>query len=107
MKLLAKYIVLGPWVGYFTLIVVLPNKSGVHLPTTEHRHGWWGKREVFTKMHNSGEQKTPQIQANLFFKTQEKTYLFPKRLKPKTMPRNPTPSLPDLLKVALGVSSPI
>ena len=107
MKLLAKYIVLGPWVGYFTLIVVLPNKSGVHLPTTEHRHGWWGKREVFTKMHNLGEQKTPQIQANLFFKTQEKIYLFPKRLKPKTMPRNPTPSLPDLLKVALGVSSPI
>lgn len=39
-----------------------------------------------------GRLGTPQLQAHLFWKT-NKAHLFPKRLKPKTMPRNPALSL--------------
>ena len=58
--------------------------------------GWRRRKEVFIKIsHNLGKWSTPRLQANqsLPQDTGKTNPSFPKRMKPKTMPQYPAPSL--------------
>ena len=60
-----------------------------------HKMDWWGRQKVFiNRVPNLGELGAPLPQAILFCKTQK--YLLPKRLKSKSMPREPRPPSPAL-----------